>query len=206
MKKALVIANMMFASASVWGMNVSSVNQENNRNVFVETKDLSEREKNTREHIIELIDKFHKIDCFEATKNALIDRNILEFLMLYKNQRPLTNQQFKNLIINPQILNYVDQNGNTLLSYTIKTFTKTVYVGCEDERDMSRSREKLLELCIFMLEYGADPFLKMSDEKGSLMEYVKERKNEDWYKGEAKAAEKLLDTYEKLTTNTEEHH
>ena len=214
MKKALIIANMLFASAAVWGMNVSLVNQKNNKNVFVETKDLSEHEQKVRAQMIQQIynvsysTDFQEIDKnFKIAKKSLINPNVLGLLLSYKNKKPLTDQQIKNLMVNLRVLNSIDQDENTLLSYTIKSFYEMKHVGGGDGWNAGWNREKLILLSSYMLEYGADPFLKMDDEHGPLMEQVKERYSGRWLddEEESSALKNLISTYEKATKKLEEH-
>ncbi|MBO7537211.1 MAG: hypothetical protein J6T29_02620 [Alphaproteobacteria bacterium] len=204
MKKALIIANMLFASATVWGMNESLVNQENSGNVFVEVKDLSEHEQGIRAQIILQICKvghgtnFKKIDDnFEAAKDALSSPDVL----VLQNEKPSTSQK-----INPRILNSVDQDGNTLLSYTIKSFYNIIHLKCQEGWDPSWNREKLLLLSNYMLEYGADPFLKMSDKNGPFENRIKERIEEYELakycsEQESEALKKLLSSYKEAVKN-----
>ncbi len=205
MKKALIIANMLFASVTVFGMNVSLADKKNNIAAFIEVKDLTEHEQNIRKYVAEQIHecsrstRFEEVNnSFEAAKSILISSNILELLLSYRNKKPLTDKQIKGLMVSSRILNSVDQNEDTLLSYTIKEFLGMTGIGGGDGWDASWNREKLILLSTFMIEHGADPTLKMADN----MEHVK--RYADWWMDEAEAFKKLLNAYEKATTKESE--
>ena len=210
MKKALIVANMLFASAAVWGMNESLVNQENSGNVFVKVEDLSKHEQGIRARAIKQICKLtyssgssREInDNLEAAVKSLSGLDVLGLPLSYKNKEPLADQQIKNLMVNPRILNSVDQDGNTLLSYTIKSFFCMAHVGGGDEWDASWNREGLLLLSSYMLEHGGDPFLKMSNENGPLIEQIKDHDlNRYLSENESEALRKLLSSYKEAVKN-----
>ena len=138
MKKILIAA--AFAATSVFGMNQQSNDVKSNRhsnNFFEITRENSlTKAENLPKDMQEMRNKpqdaISRSDYVTAV-GLMGNRNsdIVKLLLLYKNKTMLSDKQFEDFLIGRNILNSVDENGNTLLDDAVQTLIDLRYVGCE---------------------------------------------------------------------------